>query len=115
MLRWAMVLLFALLAIASRFGLDVVLGAMLAGMVLRRWTRRMDLDTTSLEHKFDTVGYGIFIPIFFITAMTPRPWQFLARTRSAFCAILFGLLLTGPAAGTRCWSTGEHCSGSGWK
>ena len=34
-LRWAVVLLFALLAFAARFGLDVVLGAMLAGIVLR--------------------------------------------------------------------------------
>ncbi len=57
--------MFLLLAIASRFGLDVVLGAMLAGMVLRAWTRRMDVDTTSLDRKFDAVGYGIFIPIFF--------------------------------------------------
>ncbi|HTT51489.1 MAG TPA: cation:proton antiporter [Streptosporangiaceae bacterium] len=67
-LRWAVLLLFALLAVASRFGLDVVLGAVLAGMVLRHWTRRMNVDTTGLEHKFDAVGYGIFIPIFFITS-----------------------------------------------
>ena len=67
-LRWAVLLLFALLAIASRFGLDVVLGAVLAGMVLRGWTRRLNIDTTGLEHKFDAVGYGIFIPIFFITS-----------------------------------------------
>ena len=67
-LRWAVVLLFALLAVASRFGLDVVLGALLAGIVLRGWTRRLNIDTTSLEHKFDAVGYGIFIPIFFITS-----------------------------------------------
>ncbi len=67
-LRWAVVLLFALLAAASRFGLDVVLGAMLAGIVLRIWTRRLNLDTESLERKFDTVGYGIFIPIFFISS-----------------------------------------------
>ena len=67
-LRWAVVLLFALLALASRFGLDVVLGAMLAGMVLRAWTRRFKIDTTSLEHKFDAVGYGIFIPIFFVSS-----------------------------------------------
>ena len=67
-LRWAVVLLFALLAFASRFGLDVVLGAMLAGIVLRIWTRRLNLDTESLERKFDTVGYGIFIPIFFISS-----------------------------------------------
>ena len=67
-LRWAVVLLFALLAIASRFGLDVVLGAMLAGMVLRAWTRRFKMDTTGLEHKFNAVGYGIFIPIFFVSS-----------------------------------------------
>jgi Kef-type K+ transport system membrane component KefB len=67
-LRWAVVLLFALLAFASRFGLDVVLGAMLAGIVLRAWTRRLNMDVASLERKFDAVGYGIFIPIFFISS-----------------------------------------------
>ncbi|HEY2520782.1 MAG TPA: cation:proton antiporter [Streptosporangiaceae bacterium] len=67
-LRWAVVLLFVMLAVASQFGLDVVLGAMLAGIVLRTWTRRVNIDTEGLEHKFDAVGYGIFIPIFFITS-----------------------------------------------
>jgi len=67
-LRWAVVLLFLLLAIASRFGLDVVLGALLAGIVLRAWTRRFNMDTENLERKFDAVGYGIFIPIFFISS-----------------------------------------------
>jgi Kef-type K+ transport system membrane component KefB len=67
-LRWAVVLLFLLLAVASKFGLDVVLGAMLAGIVLRIWTRRLNVDSTSLERKFDTVGYGIFIPIFFVSS-----------------------------------------------
>ncbi|HEX6452016.1 MAG TPA: cation:proton antiporter, partial [Trebonia sp.] len=67
-LRWAVVLLFLLLAVASKFGLDVVLGAVLAGIVLRIWTRRLNMDTASLEHKFDTVGYGIFIPIFFVSS-----------------------------------------------
>jgi Kef-type K+ transport system membrane component KefB len=67
-LRWAVVLLFLLLAIASRFGLDVVLGALLAGIVLRAWTRRFHMDTAGLEHKFDAVGYGIFIPIFFVSS-----------------------------------------------
>jgi Kef-type K+ transport system membrane component KefB len=67
-LRGAMVLLFVLLAIANRFGLDVVLGALLAGMVLRGWARHSNMDITGLEHKFDAVGYGIFIPIFFVSS-----------------------------------------------
>src|SRR6516162_2331417 len=67
-LRGAMLLLFVLLSIASRFGLDVVLGALLAGMVLRAWAHQSNMDITSLEHKFDAVGYGMFIPIFFISS-----------------------------------------------
>ena len=68
MLRWSVVLLFLLLVIAAHFGQDVVLGAMLAGMVLRGWTRRMGIDVRGLEDKFDAVGYGIFIPVFFIAS-----------------------------------------------
>jgi Kef-type K+ transport system membrane component KefB len=64
-LRWTMVLLFALLVIASNFGLDVVLGAFLAGVVLRRWAPG---DVHSLEAKLDAVGYGFFIPVFFVTS-----------------------------------------------
>ena len=64
-LRWTIVLLFALLVIAADFGLDVVLGAFLAGVVLRRWARR---DVDALEAKLDAVGYGFFIPVFFVTS-----------------------------------------------
>jgi Kef-type K+ transport system membrane component KefB len=67
-LRWSVVLLLGLLALAERFGLDVVLGAVLAGMVLRTWLRREDIDVHPLEEKLDAVGYGIFIPIFFVTS-----------------------------------------------
>jgi Kef-type K+ transport system membrane component KefB len=67
-LRWAVVLLMVLLVGAERFGLDVVLGAMLAGIVLRTWTRRMGVDVEPLEDKLDAVGYGIFIPIFFVAS-----------------------------------------------
>ena len=67
-LRWAVVLLFLLIAVASKFGLDIVLGAVLAGMVVRIWVRRLSMDTASLERKFDAVGYGIFIPIFFVSS-----------------------------------------------
>jgi Kef-type K+ transport system membrane component KefB len=67
-LRWSIVLLVLLLVFAERFGLDVVLGAMLAGMVLRSWTRRMKVDVGPLEDKLDAVGYGIFIPVFFVAS-----------------------------------------------
>jgi Kef-type K+ transport system membrane component KefB len=63
-LRWTMVLLFALLVIAADFGLDVVLGAFLAGVVLRRWAP----GDVPLEAKLDAVGYGFFIPVFFVAS-----------------------------------------------
>jgi Kef-type K+ transport system membrane component KefB len=64
-LRWTIFLLFALLVIAADFGLDVVLGAFLAGVVLRRWAPG---DVDALEGKLDAVGYGFFIPVFFVTS-----------------------------------------------
>lgn len=67
-LRWSIVLLIVLLSLAEHFGLDVVLGAVLAGLVLRRWTRRMDVDVKPLEEKLEAVGYGVFIPLFFVAS-----------------------------------------------
>jgi Kef-type K+ transport system membrane component KefB len=67
-LRWSIVLLLVLLVAAQRFGLDVVLGALLAGMVLRSWTHRIDVDVTPLEGKLDALGYGFFIPVFFVAS-----------------------------------------------
>ena len=64
-LRWTIFLLFALLVVAANFGLDVVLGAFLAGVVLRRWA---PLDVDALEGKLDAVGYGFFIPVFFVSS-----------------------------------------------
>lgn len=64
-LRWTIFLLFALLVVAAKFGLDVVLGAFLAGVVLHRWAPG---DVHSLEDKLDAVGYGFFIPVFFVAS-----------------------------------------------
>jgi Kef-type K+ transport system membrane component KefB len=91
-LRGAMVLLFVLLAVASRFGLDVVLGALLAGMVLRAWARQSNMDITGLERKFDAVGYGIFIPIFFISSGMTLDLKAIAQDPLRLL-IFFGLLL----------------------
>jgi len=64
-LRWSLLLLIGLLVLAGEFGLDVVLGALLAGAVLRRWAPG---DRRALESKLDAVGYGFFIPVFFVVA-----------------------------------------------
>jgi len=78
-LRWSIVLLLLLLVAAQRFGLDVVLGAMLAGMVLRSWTHGIDIDVTPLEGKLDAVGYGFFIPVFFVASGMALDVQSIAQ------------------------------------
>ena len=64
-LRITIALLVALLAVASSLGFDAVFGAFLAGMVLRRWAPG---DVEALERKLDIVGWGVFIPIFFVSS-----------------------------------------------
>jgi Kef-type K+ transport system membrane component KefB len=64
-LRLTVLLLVALLFLSAEFGLDIVLGAFFAGMVLRRWAPG---DVESLEKKLDAVGYGFFIPVFFVSS-----------------------------------------------
>jgi Kef-type K+ transport system membrane component KefB len=64
-LRWTVLLLLLLLLVAEEFGLDVVLGAFLAGIVLRRWAPG---DVDVLDAKLDAIGYGFFIPVFFVAS-----------------------------------------------
>jgi Kef-type K+ transport system membrane component KefB len=62
-LRGTVLLLIALIAVTDRFHLDAVLGAFLAGVVLRRWAGR---TAPVLESKLDAIAYGFFIPVFFV-------------------------------------------------
>lgn len=64
-LRWTLVILTGLVLVADDFGLDVVLGAFLAGVVLRQWA---PANVHNLERKLEAVGYGVFIPIFFVSS-----------------------------------------------
>ncbi|MBB3675185.1 cation:proton antiporter [Modestobacter versicolor] len=61
-LRGTLLLLLVLVAVTDRFHLDAVLGAFLAGLVLRRW---VGAAAPLLESKLDAVGYGFFVPLFF--------------------------------------------------
>ena len=88
-LRLTVALLFALLVVASEFGLDVVLGAFLAGVVLRRWAPG---DVQSLESKLDAVGYGFFIPVFFVASGMNLDLASIAEAPLRLI-VFFGLLL----------------------
>src|SRR6478609_5589263 len=64
-LRITVVLLVGLLLITERFGVEAALGAFFAGMVLRQTASD---DAAELDEKLDAVGYGFFIPVFFVSS-----------------------------------------------
>ena len=65
MVRFTMVLLLALVALSAIFDLDVVLGAFVAGVVLHYIIPEGD---HALEHKIESMGFGLFIPVFFVVS-----------------------------------------------
>ncbi len=65
--RAAFVLLLAFAALVSGFGLDAVLGAFVAGIVLRVANRDMpELIKDRYLAKLNAIGFGFLIPVFFI-------------------------------------------------
>lgn len=65
-MRLVIVLLTVLMALAAVFELDVVLGAFAAGIILRALVPARTRKT--LEARLDVMGYGLFIPVFFVTS-----------------------------------------------
>ncbi|MGA9873079.1 MAG: cation:proton antiporter [Rhodococcus sp. (in: high G+C Gram-positive bacteria)] len=63
--RLTMLLLITLTAIATIFGLDIILGAFAAGFILRRLVPTGD---EQLEAKLGGLAFGFLIPIFFVTS-----------------------------------------------
>jgi Kef-type K+ transport system membrane component KefB len=64
--RLAVVLVFGLVALASQLGLDLLLGGFAAGLITRAALRGREVG--QFESKLTAVGYGFFIPFFFITS-----------------------------------------------
>jgi Kef-type K+ transport system membrane component KefB len=65
--RACVALLLGLVAVASKFGLETILGAFVAGAVLGL----VDRDAMShprLRAKLDAVGYGFVVPVFFVAS-----------------------------------------------
>jgi Kef-type K+ transport system membrane component KefB len=64
--RLTMLVVILLLAIADGFGLDAVLGAFAAGLVVRRFSPAG--SGSVLESKVQAIGFGFLIPVFFIVS-----------------------------------------------
>jgi Kef-type K+ transport system membrane component KefB len=101
-MRTVILLLATMMVVATVFGLDVVLGAFAAGMILRRLVdslgvsmrdRRGDTErdlAAILLRQLETVGYTLFIPVFFVVsgmgidlgAVAASPWILVAAVAS---------------------------------
>jgi Kef-type K+ transport system membrane component KefB len=65
-IRIAVVLVFALAALASDLGLDLLLGGFVAGVIVREALKGREVAL--FESKLTAVGYGFFIPFFFVVS-----------------------------------------------
>jgi Kef-type K+ transport system membrane component KefB len=66
--RGAVLLLIAFVALASRFGLEAILGAFLAGVVLGMIDRDPRMTHPNFRTKLEGIGYGFLIPVFFVAS-----------------------------------------------
>jgi Kef-type K+ transport system membrane component KefB len=66
--RGAFLLLIGFVALATELGLEVILGAFLAGAIVTLVDRDEMMTHPELRTKLDAVGYGVFIPVFFVAS-----------------------------------------------
>jgi Kef-type K+ transport system membrane component KefB len=66
--RGAFLLLVGFVALAERLGLEVILGAFLAGAVLSLVDRDRAMTHPQLRTKLEAAGFGMFIPVFFVSS-----------------------------------------------
>jgi Kef-type K+ transport system membrane component KefB len=65
--RGAFVLLAVFVVLASKFGLEAILGAFLAGATLKLVDRDEGMTHAFFHHKLEATGFGVFIPFFFVS------------------------------------------------
>jgi Kef-type K+ transport system membrane component KefB len=65
--RGAMVLLVAFAAVAEALGLEAILGAFAAGAILTLLDADQEMTHPDFRRKLQAIGFGFFIPAFFVT------------------------------------------------
>jgi Kef-type K+ transport system membrane component KefB/Trk K+ transport system NAD-binding subunit len=86
--RGAFALMVIWVALADAIGVEVILGAFLAGAIL---SIAGGGNASPLPEKLDAIGYGFFVPIFFITVGARFDLESLLASRSALA--LVGVLI----------------------
>ncbi len=66
--RGAFMLLVAFVALAGALGLETILGAFIAGVILRLVDQDRMMTHPQFRQKLEAVGFGVFVPVFFVSS-----------------------------------------------
>jgi Kef-type K+ transport system membrane component KefB len=85
--RGAVLLLVALVVLAEHTGVETILGAFVAGVVVRVVDRDAVCTHPHLRQKLEAIGYGFVIPVFFVTSGMRLDVDALLDEPSAFARV----------------------------
>jgi Kef-type K+ transport system membrane component KefB len=88
--RVTVVLIFGLVLLAGQLGLDILLGGFVAGMITRLALKGHELQV--FESKLTAVGFGFFVPFFFVTSGIEFDLDALASAGALAKLLLFFVL-----------------------
>ncbi|MDA3629181.1 cation:proton antiporter [Saccharopolyspora oryzae] len=92
--RLCMVVVVFMLWLAGTLGLDVLLGAFVAGLVVRLFFDAGDPEEGAVvESKIEAIGFGLFIPFFFVVSGMRYDLDALLATPSAIALLPLFLVL----------------------
>jgi Kef-type K+ transport system membrane component KefB len=89
--RLTILVLASLVILARNIGLDTILGALAAGIMVS--LASPGKHGLALRHKLDAIGYGFLVPIFFVTTGLRYDLQALLASRSALLLLPMFLAL----------------------
>jgi Kef-type K+ transport system membrane component KefB len=94
--RGAFLLFVAFAAIAEQLGLEVILGAFIAGAIVSLVDRDEVMTHPDFRRKLEAVGFGVFIPAFFVVSGVRFDLE--ALTSSASNLLMVPIFLAAPLA-----------------
>jgi len=115
--RGAFLLLALFVVLASKFGLEAILGAFLAGATLKLVDRDEGMTHAFFHRKLEAAGFGVFVPFFFVSTGIRLDVDSLFASGSALARVpifLGALLLVRglPALFYRAFGTGRQLAGA---
>lgn len=90
--RGAVLLLVAFAALAQSLGLEVILGAFIAGLLLGTLDMDRGMNHPLLRTKLEAIGFGFLIPVFFVTS--GLRFDLAALTKDSSTIVLVPLFAT---------------------